>query len=149
MATGKWYGLGARQQWSATAADRVDWVGDTIKVTLHTATYTPNQDTDDYFNDATNELAGGTGYTAGGETLASKTLTYDTASNTVRLDAADVTWTFSASKTFRYAVIRKDTGVATTSVLMGYVDFGSDQTTSGTFTLQWDATDGVLRAVVS
>lgn len=149
MATGKWYGLAARQQWSATAADRVDWVTDTIKVTLHTATYTPNQDTDDYFNDATNELAGGTGYTAGGETLASKTLTYDTVSNTVRLDAADVTWTFSASKTFRYAVVRKDTGVSTTSVLMGFVDFGSDQTTSGTFTLQWDATDGVLRAVVS
>ena len=149
MATGKWYGLGARQQWSATAADRVDWVNDTIKVSLHTATYTPDQDAHDYFNDVTNEIAAGSGYTSGGETLASKTLTYDTASNTVRLDAADVTWTFSGSKTFRYAVISKSTGVASTSVLMGYVDFGSDQTTSGTFTLQWDATDGVLRAVVS
>lgn len=149
MATGKWYGLGARQQWSATAADRVDWVTDTIKVSLHTVAYTPDQDAHDYYNDVTNEIAAGSGYTAGGETLTSKTLTYDTASNTVRLDAADVTWTFSASKTFRYAVIYKSTGVASTSVLMGYVDFGSDQTTSGTFTLQWDATDGVLRAVVS
>lgn len=149
MATGKWYGLGARQQWSATSADRVDWVTDTIKVSLHTSTYTPDQDTHDYYNDVTNEIAAGSGYTAGGETLASKTLTYDTASNTVRLDAADVTWTFSGSKTFRYAVIYKSTGVSTTSVLMGYVDFVTDQTTSGTFTLQWDATDGVLRAVVS
>jgi hypothetical protein len=46
-------------------------------------------------------------------------------------------------------VIWKDTGSAATSPLLGYVDFGADETSSGTFTLQWDATDGVLRAVVA
>jgi len=147
--TAFWYGLAIRDQWGATAADRVDWVTDTIKVTLHTSTYTPNQDTDDYFNDATNELTTAGGYTAGGVTLTSKTLTYDGPTNTVRLKAADVTWT-GASFTARRAVIRKDTGTASTSHVMGYIDFGADQSPSGVdFTVKGDATDGYLRGVVS
>lgn len=147
--TAKWYGLAGQGQFSATAARRVDWVTDTIKVTLHTSTYVPNQDTHDFADDLTNEVANGNGYTTGGVTLGSKTLTYDTASNTVRLDAADAAWTFTASKTMRYAVVWKDTGVAGTSPLLGYIDFGQDETSSGTFTIQFDATDGVLRAVVA
>ena len=42
MATALWYGLAGRDQWGATAADRVDWVTDTIKVSLHTATPVPH-----------------------------------------------------------------------------------------------------------
>lgn len=42
---------------------------DTIKATLHTATYVPNYDTDKYFTSATNELGTAGGYTAGGLTL--------------------------------------------------------------------------------
>ena len=142
--TAKWYGLGLKDQWGATAADRIDWVTDTIKCSLHTVTYVPDQDAHDYFNDATNELSTAGGYTAGGTTLGSKTLTYDTATNEARLDAADAQWT-SASFTARIAVVRKDTGTATTSHLMGYVDFGGDETvSSGTFTIQWDTT-GVLK----
>lgn len=147
--TAKWFGEGVMGQWSATAARRVDWTTDTIKVLLTTATYVPNQDTHNFHDDITNEVATGNGYTTGGETLGTKSLTYDTVSNTVRLDAADTTWTFTASKTARYAVIYKDTGVSATSPLLGYVDFGADESSSSTFTLQWDATDGVLRAVVS
>lgn len=148
-ATGKWYGLAISGQFSTTAARRVDWGTDTIKVLLTTSSYTPNQDTHDFLDDITNEVANGSGYTTGGETLGTKALTYDTASNTVRLDAADTVWTFSGSKTMRYAVVYKDTGSSATSPLMGYIDFGSDQTSSGTFTLQYDATDGVLRGVVA
>jgi hypothetical protein len=125
----------------------VDWVSDTIKVSLHTSTYTPNQDTDDFFNDATNEVSG-TGYTAGGVTLGSKTTAYDSATNETRLDAADVSWT-SASFTARYAVVYKDTGTASTSPVLGYVDFGGDETvSSGTFNITWDAT-GVLKITAS
>lgn len=149
MATGKWYGEGVLGQFSTTAARRVDWTTDTIKVLLTTATYTPDQDAHNFHDDITNEIANGDGYTTGGVTLGTKSLTYDTASNTVRLDAADASWTLTASRTMRYAVIYSDTGVSGTSPLMGYVDFGSDQTSSGTFTIQWDATDGVLRGVVS
>lgn len=147
--TGFWYGLAVKDQWGTTAGDRIDFVTDTIKATLHTVTYVPNQDTDQYFTAATNELATAGGYTAGGATLASKTLTYDGPTNTVRLKAADVTWT-AASFTSRRCVLRKDTGVAGTSHLMGWVDFGADQTPAGIdFVVRGDATDGFLRAVVS
>lgn len=148
-ATSKWYGLAGRDQWGATSADRVDWVNDTIKVSLHTSTYSPNQDTDQYFTSATNELATAGGYTAGGAALTGKTLTYDGPSNTVRLKASDSTWS-TATFTARIAVIRKDTGTGSTSHLLGWVDFGADQSPAGVnFTISWDATDGVLRAVAS
>jgi hypothetical protein len=142
-----WYGPAIEGQYGTTAARRVDWVTDTIKVALTTSTYTPNQDTHDFFNDITNEVTG-TGYTAGGATLASKTVVYTGASNKLVLDAADTAWT-TATFTARYAIVYKDTGTASTSPLLGYVDFGGDQTVTGaTFTIVWDA-DGVLKAVAS
>lgn len=146
--TAFWYGLALRDQWGATAADRIDWVTDTIKTALTTSSYTPAQDTHDYFNDVTNEITG-TGYTAGGVTLGSKTLTYDTATNETRLDAADASWT-TASFTARLAVTYKDSaGASSTDHLMGYVDFGGDETvSSGTFTITWDAT-GVLKVTAA
>jgi len=147
--TMRWGGLGARNQWGATAADRVDWVNDTIKIALITNAVAPNQDTHDYWNDlSANEIAAGSGYTAGGATLASKTLTYDAATNEVRLDCADPSWPFTASKTFRYAVVYKDTGSAATSSILGTGDFGADETTSNTFTITVDAT-GLLKAVAA
>ena len=142
--TANWYGNALLGQFSTTAARRVDWVTDAIKTSLHTSSYTPAQDTDDFFNDATNEITG-TGYTAGGVTLGSKTLTYDSGTNETRLDAADAQWT-SASFTARIAVTYSDTGgAASTDPVMGFVNFGGDETvSSGTFTIQWDAT-GVLK----
>lgn len=147
--TAFWYGEGARGFFSATAARRVDWVGDTIKVTLHTSTYTPNQDTHDFKDDLTNELPTAGGYTAGGATLSGKSVTYTSGTNTVALLAADTTWT-TATFTCRYAVVWKDTGTASTSPLLGYVDFGADQSPAGVdFVLNWHDTEGVLKAVVS
>jgi hypothetical protein len=147
--TAFWFGEALLGQFSSTSARRVDWDADTIKVSLHTSTYTPNQDTHNFYDDLTNEVANGNGYTTGGQAITTSAPTYDTASNTVRLDATDPSWT-SASFTARYAVIYKDTGVAGTSPLLGYVDFGGNETvTSGTFTIQWDSTDGVLRVVAS
>jgi len=71
----------------------VDFDSDTIKVALLTSSYSPNQDTHDYYDDVnTFEVSGATGYTAGGITLSSKTSTYDSANNVIILDAADVTW---------------------------------------------------------
>jgi hypothetical protein len=125
----------------------VDWDTDTIKVALTTSSYTPNQDTHDYFNDVTNEVSG-TGYTAGGNTLASKTNTYDSGTNVITLDAADTTWS-SSTITARYAVVYASTGTASTSPLIGYVDFGSDQSSSsGNFTITWDAT-GIVKITVA
>lgn len=140
-----WYGKGLQ----AALMGGVDLDSDTIKVTLHTATYTPDQDAHDFFDDATNELATASGYTAGGVALASKAASYDTASNEVRLDADDVAWTFSGSVTFRYAVIRKARGGASSAdELIGWVDFGSSQTVSVPFTIVWAAT-GLLKVTAS
>lgn len=107
----------------------IDYLSDTIKVALTTSSYTPNQDTHEFFSDVTNELAASGGYTAGGETLGTKALTYSAAANTVTLDAADVTWS-AATFTYRYAVIYKDTGTASTSPLIGYIDLGADRSPS-------------------
>ena len=122
----------------ALSTDPIDLLTDTIKVSLHTVTYTPNQDTDIFFSSATNE-ATGTGYTAGGATLGTKTLTYTAGTNVIAFDAADTVWTTSTI-TARYAVIYKDTGVAATSPLIAYVDFGVDESsTAADFTIAWDA----------
>lgn len=145
--TANWYGLALRDQWGTTAADRVDFATDTIKCSLHTVTYVPNQDTDNYWDDATNEVAG-TGYTTGGVTLGSKSLTYDTGTNETRFDAADAAWT-TASFTARIAVVYKSTGVSSTSHVFSYVNFGGDETVSAAnFTIQWDAT-GIAKITAS
>lgn len=147
MATANWYGSALLGQFSTTAARRVDWVTDSITVTLHTSTYTPNQDTHVFQSDLTNELANGNGYTTGGIVLSSKTTAYDTTSNETRLDAADVTWTFSGgvAKAFQYAVVWSNTaGASTTDPLLGYVNLGAQSVTDTTFTIQWDTT-GVLK----
>jgi hypothetical protein len=149
--TAKWFGLAIRDQWNVTAADRVDFLTDTIKCSLHTVTWVPDQDLHDYFNDATNELAATGGYTAGGVTLTGKTLTYDGPTNTVRFKCNDITWTaLTPSAGIRYGVYYKSTGTASTSHLMGYVDMGADQSPAGVdFTIRGDATDGILRGVVA
>jgi len=122
----------------ALANAEINWIADTIKVALVTSAYSPNQDVHGYFSDIVNE-ATGTGYTAGGATLVSKTVTQADASNKQTFDAADVAWPGSTI-TARYAVIYKSTGSGNSSPLIGYVDFGVDQaSTSGTFQIQWNA----------
>ena len=127
----------------------IDWDSDTIKVALCASGYTPNQDAHDYFDDITNELSSGSGYTAGGATLGSKTTNYDAGTNVAKFDAADVTWSTS-TLTARYAVIYDaQTGVADTSPLIGYIDFGADVSSySSDFTITFNAA-GIFTFTVS
>lgn len=127
----------------------VDWDSDTIKVALLTSSYTPNQDTHDYFDDVSSYEVTGTGYSAGGATLGSKTVSYDSTNNVIVLDAADSTWS-SSTITARYAVVYDASGgSAAANALIGYVDFGSDQSsTNGNFTITWDST-GIVRITVA
>lgn len=112
--------------------------GDTIKVALVTSSYTPDFDTHDFFNDITNEVSG-TGYTAGGATLGSQTVTLNTTDNRFVFDAADTTWA-SSSIVARGAVVYKSTGVSSTSPLIAYIDFSTDRTSDGgTFQITWSA----------
>jgi len=117
----------------------------TIKVALCTSSYAPNQDSHDYFDDITNEVTG-TGYTAGGATLGSKTCTVS--GKVTTFDAADTSWT-SSTITARYAVIYFASGTAGTSLLIGYIDFGADQSSSsGTFQITWNAS-GIFTITVA
>src|SRR5438477_2232621 len=106
--TAKWYTNGPKH----CVTDAV-WTTDTIKTMLCTSSYTPDQDAHEFKSSVTNEISG-TGYTAGGATLASKTVTADSSTNETRLDAADVSWTV-ATFTARYAVVYKSTGTDSTS----------------------------------
>lgn len=130
----------------------VDWVADTIKVSLHTSAYVPNQATDEFFSTVTNELATANGYTAGGLALASKAVTVT--SLTTAYKAAASSWTASGGPiTARYAVVRKDTGTATTSPVLAYCLLDTTpadvSATSAAFTVTWDSTDGVFKVVAS
>jgi len=119
----------------------VDFLADTIKVALTTSTYTPNQDTHDYFNDVTNEITD-SGYTAGGATLGTKTNT--STLNVVTFDSADPSWTSGGAATFtaRRAVYYDATpATAATQPLLLWVDFGQNEVAQngGTFTIQHNA----------
>lgn len=137
--TARWYGQAKLRAFRK----EIDYLNDNIRVSLHTATYVPNQDTHVFYSSVTNEVVG-TGYTAGGAALASKTLTYDAASNKIRFGAAMTQWPGSTI-TARWAVIRDATpALATAQPLLGYIDFGADlRSFGGAFMLEWHA-DGIL-----
>lgn len=119
-----------------------DLDSDTYKISLHTASYTPLQDTHDFYDDVTAETSG-TGYTAGGKTLSGLVITYDTTNNWSTLAADSVTWTV-LSASFRYAVVYKSTGTSSTSRLVGYLDYATTQTvTASDFVINFTA--GLLR----
>ncbi|MEO8484164.1 MAG: hypothetical protein ABI634_18275 [Acidobacteriota bacterium] len=58
----------------------VDFLSDTLKMALAGSGYTPDLDAHEVFSDVTSEVTG-TGYTAGGATLGSKTITYTAANS--------------------------------------------------------------------
>lgn len=120
----------------------VNLVTDTIKVMLVTSTYVPLIRTHIFKSDVTNEVSG-TGYTAGGMTLTGKSATQDNVNDRGVFTAGTLTWSTSTI-TARGAVIYKDTGISTTSILVGYVDFTSDKMSSGgDFVITWNAA-GIL-----
>ncbi len=122
----------------------IDLDTDTIKCALVTSSYTPDIDTHDFYDDVTNEVANGNGYTTGGATLAGVAVAVDNTNNRAEFDATDSSWT-TATITARGAVIYKSTGVAGTSPLIAYVDFGTDKSSSGgTFTITWNA-EGIIQ----
>lgn len=120
---------------------------DTLKVMLVTSAYTPNLDTDEFANTPQANEASGTGYTAGGGTLASVTWTYDATNNRAQLAANSLTFT-AITLTCRYAVVYKSTGTMSTSPLIGYIDFGVNKSPAAEDFILNFAT-GVLRVKVA
>lgn len=119
----------------------IDWVSDTIKLALLASSYTPDQDAHDFFDDVSGHEVSGTGYTAGGQTIANRAVVYDGGTNQVQRKGDPVEWDPSTI-TARYAVVYKDTGTASTSPLIMLVNFESDQSSSGgPFTVSWSPFD--------
>ena len=100
----------------------------TYKIALYTANANLDNSTAVYMT--TGEVVG-TGYTAGGKPLVISNIpTGDTTNNVAYISFDPVTWT-GASFTCRGALIYNSTTNATVAVL----NFGSDKTTTGTFTV--------------
>lgn len=66
---------------AAGNAPNIDYLSDDIRIALVTSSYTPNADTHDFWDDVVANEASGTGYTANGAALASKTITYTAANS--------------------------------------------------------------------
>jgi len=110
----------------------IDFDTDTFKAMLVTSTYTASK-SHAKRSDITNEVSG-TGYTSGGNACSVSVAAVDNANNDVEISFTVTSWT-SATITARAGVIYKSRGGASSAdELVGYVDFGSDvSSTNGTF----------------
>lgn len=115
--------------------------GNTFKIALYTSAATLGASTTAY--SATNEVATGGGYTAGGNTLTSVSPT--TSGTTAFVDFADTTWS-SSTITANGALIYNNTNANRAVVSLA---FGSDKSSSnGDFQIVFptaNATDAIIR----
>jgi hypothetical protein len=113
---------------------------DVLKIALYTSLATLSAATTVY---STSDEVVGTGYTAGGNTLAGATVSLT--GTTAFVDFSDTSWT-TATITARGALIYNS---SKSNKAVAVLDFGSDKTsTAGTFTVQFpanNATDAVVR----
>jgi hypothetical protein len=117
-----------------------DFTTDTFKIALYTANATLNQDTTAYTD--VGEISG-TGYTAGGSSLANPIVS--SASGVAYISFDNISWS-SASFTVRGALIY-NSSKANRSVAV--LDFGSDKVTTSTFTITFPAntsTSAIIRS---
>jgi hypothetical protein len=106
---------------------------DVIKIALYTSAATLSAATTAY---TTSDEVVGTGYTAGGNTLAGATVSLT--GTTAFVDFSDTTWT-TATITARGALIYNS---SKSNKAIAVLDFGSDKTsTAGSFTVQFPAND--------
>lgn len=110
------------------------------KISLFTNSITPNFSTDVGYGAApynANEVSGA-GYTAGGQVVASPTLT-ESPPGTVMYDLADESWTTSTITAARFALFYAD-ALAGNNAICG-INLGADYSTvAGTFLITWAAT---------
>lgn len=115
----------------------IDFDANTFKVMLVTSSYSPNKDTHNDRANVTNEVGASGTYATGGGTTTATVQSIDTVNNDVEVAFSSVSFT-SATITARAAVIYKSTGTAANDLLIAYVDFGTDvSSTSGTFTVNF------------
>lgn len=112
-------------------AGSINFGSDTIKAALVSSAYSPSLSTDEFLTAISADVLN----TA--QTLASKTTTLGV------VDAADVTFTaVSSGATAKAVVLYKDTGLASTSPLLAYIDTITGfplATNGGDILIVWDA----------
>jgi len=109
----------------------VDIESDDIKIMLLDSNHTFSA-TDNVISDVNANEISGTGYSAGGKSLTTKSVTQG---GTTKYDADDVSWT-SATFSDSHAVIYHNT----TNNLITSLDFGGSESVSGgTFKIEWDS----------
>ena len=94
-------------------AGEIDFGDDTIKVMLSTESYVPDQDTHEFRDDVTNEVAG-TGYTAGGATV-EPTAVRDNVLNRLTVTLPGAAWENSTLANVRVATYYKSRGGASSA----------------------------------
>lgn len=144
MASGtfKFYGYGLER----LVEQGMNYLTADMKVMMTNASHSPTVDDNHaYSNISAWEVSDANGvYVSGGASLASKTVTYDTASNQVRFGAADQTWANSEISNAKNAVVYLDTGTDSTSYLLGFAIFDATVSSQdGDFKLDFH-TDGLF-----
>lgn len=111
--------------------NNVDFGADTFKALLVTATYSPNKDTHNRRDDVTNEVTG-TGYTAGGVTVAATVAAIDTTNDRLDVTFADAVYTSVNGFTAAAAVLYKSRGGASSAdELVAFVEFAAPVAANG------------------
>jgi hypothetical protein len=113
----------------------IDLVDDTVKVGLVTG-HSPDIDAHEDWADVSGDEESGTGYTAGGETLGSKAVDFDSGTDTATFDGADVTWSGLDVGTPSHAIMYSDTHAS--DALIAYWEL-TTASNGGDYTLQWNA----------
>jgi hypothetical protein len=119
----------------------MDWSADQFKIGLLSSSYTPTVTHSTWTTVSSYEITGA-GYTAGGVTATSLSVTQVDASNLVRLDMADAVFGPSCTFTANFAVLYDDT-IATDDIVCIFEFTEGKSPDGGSLTLEWSV-DGVI-----
>jgi hypothetical protein len=131
------YGLGLK----AIHNKEVDLNGNAnVYMMFTSSSHTPNVDTHDYENDLTN-IVSGTNLNAAGVALTNVVSTYDTATNTLKIDCDDVSVaTVTATGIRNLHIVDKTSGSSATNPLIAYCTLDGDLSpNAGTLSVTIDA----------
>lgn len=135
--TAKAYGKGIQH----LAKADFDWDTIALKAMICTATYTANFDTHEFRSSVTNEVSG-SGYTAGGVSLTTETLSIDGTNHWVKFDADDADFGTVTFTSGTQMIIYVDTGSSATDILISNHSFSAQSPAGVPFKYQFHA-DGI------
>jgi hypothetical protein len=143
ITTGGIFGLQFEKMLKGTQAGDIE--STSVYVAMIDDTATPNFDTYDFWSPevVADEVAAGSGYTAGGKALAA-TPAITVAAGVLKYDADDVEWLTSTIADAQAAVGYYTTGSVGTDEVIWLSDFtATAATANGTFTIEWH-TNGIF-----